>query len=207
MDLSVLVSGGLVGFAQNAIGITLRPYDTYRRIAKTRNRWELLAIGGLLLAYFATASIVKTAAFRPYLLTKQFVVLGSGAASTYLFVSALLWAVGRRFGGVGEFTGFAIAWAYTLMPTVLWFWATSILYVVLPPPRTTSTQGVLFSLFYLGFSATLLYWKIILSYLALRFSLRMDLRQILLTVLVSSPAILLYGIFMYKMHIFKIPFI
>jgi hypothetical protein len=207
MDLTFAAANGFVGFIQNLEGLVTRPYETFRRLVKNQNAWELLYIAILLAAYFATASIVKTAAFRPFLLTKQFVVLGSSVASMTLVVSYLFYAVARKFGAKGDYKPFAIAWAYTLIPTLLWFWITSILYIVLPPPRTTNPMGMIFSILYLTFSATLFYWKIILCYLSLRFALRMELKSILLTTLAAAIPVGGYCYLMYRLNIFRIPFI
>lgn len=207
MDITKLLVGGFVGFVQNCIGITFRPYETYRRISKANNPWELPYIGLLLAAYFANASLVKTAAFRPFLLTRQFIVLGLAAGGTFVLTSYLFWYFARRLGGTGLYRNLAVGWAYTLIPTLIWFWATSILYILIPPPRTASGAGIMFSILYLVFSATLFFWKMVLCYLAVRFSMRLDLGRILATTGLAGIFLVPYGILMYKAGIFKIPFI
>jgi len=198
---------GVFSFTQTTFGLITRPYETYRRIADRGRVIELPALAALLLLYFSLASIVKTAAFRPYLLTRQFVVLCSGAGFLYLLTAMALWKAARALGGTGSFGKFARCWSYTLIPTVCWFFATSLLFVLLPPPRTTSAQGIAFSLLYLVFSATLFFWKVILSYLSLRFAMRLTLVRICLSVLFVSPLIVGASIFLYSLGIFKIPFI
>lgn len=196
-----------MAFGRNCIGIVTRPYETYRRIVERGSAWELTYIGLLLTLYFATASIVKTNAFRPFLLTKQFVLLAGASAVTYLVVVATLWGVSLFVRKTGKLQCFALAWAYTLIPTVLWFFATSLLSVILPPPRTTSAAGVIFSLLFLVFSATLFFWKAMLAYLALRFAMKLDLAKILMVVGISLPIIGLYSFGMYRFGIFKVPFL
>src|SRR5438093_576119 len=144
-DLMV-VSG--VRFGQTLLGLIFRPYEAYRRIIKQSGAGELFYIALLLAVYFALVSVIKTAAFRPFLLTRQFVTLVSTVGATYLLVVATLWIAGHWVGGKGTIKSFAIAWGYTLIPTLVWFLATSLLYVILPPPRTTSDQGILFSFLY-----------------------------------------------------------
>jgi hypothetical protein len=204
--LDVLVAG-CIGFTRNCVGIVMRPYETLRRIAVSANIWETPYIGVLLLLYFALASLVKTAAFRPFLLTKQFIVLTGAAMGSYLFVIIVLWYSGKIVGGKGTIKSLITSWSYTLIPTLCWFFATSILYVLIPPPRTTRIEGILFSVCYLVFSSTLLFWKVVLGYLTLRFSLHMDLGKILLTFSIAVPAIVLYSILMYRLGIFRIPFL
>lgn len=207
MDLSTYVLSCGLAFGHNITGLFVRPYETYRRIADRGQLGELGFIAILLGGYFALASLVKTAAFRPYLLTRQFVLLSGGSIVSFLAVVAVLWIVGTLVGGKGKPVQFMVAWGYTLIPTVLWFLATSVLYVVLPPPRTESAQGILFSMLYLVFSTTLLFWKIILAYLTLRFGMKLDLAKILRVVFFALPCFAFYSVVMYKMGIFKVPFI
>lgn len=201
----LLVAG--VSFGRNCIGIITRPYETFRRIVERGSVWELGYIGTFLALYFATASIVKTNAFRPFLLTKQFILLAGASAVTYLVVVVTFWSASSFIRKNGQLAHFALAWAYTLIPTLVWFLATSILSVVLPPPRTTSAAGIVFSLLFLVFSATLFFWKAMLAYLALRFAMKLDLAKILVVVGISLPIIGLYSFGMYRLGIFKVPFI
>lgn len=207
MDLaSHIISSGIL-FGHTLAGLFLRPYETYRRIADRGKAGELMYIAVLLGGYFALASLVKTAAFRPYLLTRQFVLLSGASVVSFFAVVAALWVAGRIVGGKGKPVPFIVSWGYTLVPTVLWFFATSVLYVVIPPPRTTSIQGIVFSILYLVFSTTLLFWKIILAYLTLRFGMKLDLGKIMKVVLLVLPLIGVYSFVMYRMGIFKVPFI
>lgn len=196
-----------VVFGRTVVGILLRPYETYRRIIREGSLWELPYIAFLLGMYFALASLVKTASFRPFLLTKQFVLLAGAAGALFVLVVGLLWIVGRIVGGKGQLGKLAIAWAYTLVPTVTWFLATSLLYVALPPPRTESVAGVAFSLLFLVFSATLFFWKGMLAYLTMRFGLRLDLPKIAVMTVICLPIIGAYSLLMYRFGIFKIPFL
>ncbi|OGG09496.1 hypothetical protein A2154_02245 [Candidatus Gottesmanbacteria bacterium RBG_16_43_7] len=194
-------------FLRSAIGIALRPYETYRSIIRRQNVWELFYIAAIMIMYFAGASLIKTAALRPFLLTARFTTLAAGATATYILAVSFLWYTTTRVGGNGSLRALAIGWAYTLLPTVIWFLMTSVLYVAVPPPRTTRFLGLLFSGIYLVFSTVLLYWKVILGYLTLRFAMRLDLGKILLIATVSSPVFAVYSYIMYKLGIFRIPFI
>lgn len=188
-------------------GLVYKPYATYRDIINHGHLGELIYLSLILAVYFAFASLIKTTAFRPFLLTKQFAVLVSSVGATYLLVIGLIWIIGKRLGGRGELSKVGLAWAYTLIPTVVWFLATSLLYVILPPPRTTAPLGILFSLLFLIFSATLFFWKITLAYLTLRFGLRLDLLRILAVWAISLPIIGVYSFGMYKAGVFKVPFL
>lgn len=204
--LEQLLAAG-IAFGRTMVGIIIRPYETYRRIVERGSIWELFYIGFLLVCYFAVASLVKTAAFRPFLLTRQFVVLAAAAGATYMAVIGMIWIIGRKLKGKGTLAGIAVAWGYTLVPTLVWFLTTSLLYVFLPPPRTTSFAGVLFSGLYLVFSATLFFWKLTLGYLTLRFGMKLDLAKILVVAAISVPLLAAYSVVMYRMGIFRVPFL
>lgn len=198
---------GFFSFIHSAWGLVSRPYATYRAIVKRSDSTEGIFIGLFLMMYFALASLVKTAAFRPFLLTKHFVVLTGATLGTYIFMVAILYSLSRLLRGEGRLKSIAIAWGYTLLPTLIWFLITSVMYLVLPPPRTLRLQGVLYSLLYLVFSCALFFWKVTLGYLTLRFSMRLDLWRIVVVAFVVIPLVGLYSVLMYKLGIFRIPFI
>jgi hypothetical protein len=201
------ILSGCIGFVRSSIGLVTRPYETYRRIVNHGSLWELLPLAVLLSCYFAIASLVKTAAFRPYVLTKQFILLATAVFLTYALTVLFLWLVSKVIRGKGDIRSLALAWGYTLIPTLLWFLATSLLYVIFPPPRTGRPLGVLFSALYLSFSTALFFWKAMLSYLTLRFGMRLDLWRIIAVFFIVGGVMAMYSIGMYRLGIFKIPFI
>ncbi len=207
MDIpgSILLAG--ISFGRNLLGLIFRPYETYRRITREASAFELLFIGMLLTVYFAVASVVKTSAFRPFLLTATFIKLASAAGVGFILIVAVFWFSGRFVKSSEKLKGLLIGWAYTLVPTLCWFLSTSLLYLILPPPRTTSVAGIAFSLIFLIFSVALLFWKIMLSYLTLRFGLRLDIKRILIVTMVSLPVAGFYSYLMYRLGIFKVPFL
>lgn len=204
--LSGLIIDG-VTFGRTLLGLASRPYETYRRIVAHGRSGEFFYIGLLLSLYFALASVVKIASFRPFLLTQQFIVLAAGAASGIFCAALSIVGSGRLFGKRAAVKPVLLAWSYTLVPTVTWFLATSLLYVLLPPPRTTSVPGILFSLLFLVFSVTLLWWKVTLSYLTLRFGLKLTLVQAIVVGVCSAPGMAAWAYAMYKLGIFKVPFL
>lgn len=204
--MSGLIIDGVM-FTRALIGLVTRPYETYRRIAMHGRPGELVYLGLLLSFYFALASLVRVASFRPFLLTQQFAVLALGAASGVALAALSIVGIGRLLGKRGSGMSVILSWSYTLVPTVVWFFATSVLYVVLPPPRTTSLPGILFSLLFLVFSASLLWWKITLSYLALRFSLRLTLYQAVIVAVCSAPGMAVWAYAMYTFGVFRVPFL
>lgn len=184
----VLFAG--LSFGRAIVGIATRPYEAYRRIISRGSLWELAYVGVFVSLYCFVSRISVPS-----------------VVVTYVVTVGLFWWAGRLVGAKGKLTGFLIGWGYTLIPTLLWFLATSVLYVFIPPPRTTRPEGLIFSILYLLFSATLLFWKVILSYLALRFGLRLDLAKISVVSLIVLPILALYSISMYRMGIFRVPFL
>ncbi len=207
MDILGGVIMGALRFSRTILGLITRPYETYRSIVHHGNLWELLYIWLFVSLYFALATIVKTPIFRPFFLTKQFLVVLGAALVGYIVITLLLWQIGRLLGGKGTLREIFLAWGYTLIPSVLWFLSTSVLYVLIPPPRTTSFAGLSFSILYLVFSATLFFWKVTLGYLTLRFGMRLDLVKITIVTAIMLPVFALYSIGMYRLGVFKVPFL
>lgn len=205
METSLFVA--FFAFCRNIVGLVTRPYETVRRIVDRSQMAELLYVAILLVFYFSLASVVKIATFRPFLLTREFMVLATGAAMTYMVAVGVFWFAGKLVGATGSLKGLALSWGYSLVPTFLWFLGTSLLYVLVPPPRTTSPQGIIFSILFLVFSATLFFWKITLAYLSLRFSLKLGLGKILIVAAVTLPVFALYSVGMYRWGIFRVPFL
>jgi hypothetical protein len=205
MMQTIAVAGIL--FLRNLAGIITRPYQTYRRIVTKGSLWELGYIGGLVGLYLATATVVKNPYFRPFFLTRQYIVLLSATGCTFCFVVGLCAIMGKLFKSSGTLRALVLGWGYSMVPTLTWFWITSILYIVLPPPRTTGFLGIAFSVVYLLFSAVVFFWKIILAYLTIRFALRFDFKKIVTTCAVGIPLLGIYSVAMYRLGIFKVPFI
>lgn len=207
MDIiDTLVVDGVV-FGRTCIGLVLRPYETYRRIVRHGRPGEILFVGAFLAVYFALASIVKVAAFRPFLLTQQFALLAVGAISGWALSAFCIWFFGSLIRARASLMSIMLAWAYTLIPTALWFLAISLLFVLLPPPRTTSVPGIIFSLLFLAFSATLLWWKVTLAYLTLRFGLKLDFGKCVIVAGACAPVLLAWSVGMYRAGVFKVPFL
>ena len=196
-----------VAFGLRVVGLVTKPYETYRMIVDRSRYGELACIGIIAGVYFFVASFVKTALFSPFLLTRQWIILFSGFILTYILVVSLFWIISSFLGRSGNLKGFVLGWGYTLVPTIAWFWMTSLLYILLPPPRSTQSTGLVFSVMYLLISITLLFWKITLSYLSLRFGLRLDLGKILLLNVIVLPLLGIYSYYMYYAGVFRIPFI
>jgi len=196
-----------IAWGRNIIGLIVRPYETYRQITNRANLGELWYMAALVAIYLGLASVVRVASFRPFLLTRQFLVLLFGVVVNYAVVVVALWIIGKIMGASVRLRALVVGWGYTLVATTAWFMMTSFLYVVVPPPRTTSALGIMFSVAFLVVSATLLWWKIMLSYLTIRFALRLEALRIVLLSIFMAPIVVLESFLMYRLGVFRVPFL
>jgi hypothetical protein len=89
----------------------------------------------------------------------------------------------------------------------VWFYITSSLYVLLPPPRTVSILGISYSYIFIVFSLIVLLWKTIIVYLAVRFSSWLSFQEIIYGVLLFFVWFTPLSYLLYFMKIFRVPFI
>lgn len=98
-------------------------------------------------------------------------------------------------------------WTFSLLPTLIWFFLTLLLYILLPPPRTTSLLGTVFSLLYVTIALVLLWWKLTLIYLSIRFSLKTDFVMTIFLMIIYGVWFLPYTYALYFFSISRVPFI
>jgi len=196
-------------FLKNSLGLIVNPYVTIRELSiKTENFSQILFIHFFVFLYFFLSSIVKTGLHNPYFLTLKFNSLYLASYFGFALMIALFFLSFKLLKSHDFFlVNLIVLWSYSLWPTLLWFFFTSILYLLLPPPRTFSYPGKIYSLFYLSVSLTLLFWKFILYYLTLRFGLKFDLVKIIVSSSVIFPFVVAFSWLMYRLSVFKIPFI
>lgn len=198
----------LVLFLRHTIGSVQSPYETYRELSKGNHLLQVVPIFLLCISYFGWSSLVHHGvSAHPFYLTASFTKVLLGSLGTFGIVLLSLVVVGRLVGGIGGFRTIILPWTYSLLPTILWFFTTSGMTLLFPPPRTLSFLGQLFSFLFISFSIFLLFWKGILYYLTLRFGMKLDMGKIFLASLILFPLGALYALFMYQAGIFRIPFI
>ncbi len=171
---------------------------TMRRIVINKPLFSLVAFFFLTWIYLFFAQAVKTG-----------INIGEvfyAITVTFVFISASMYWVGKLFGGKGEFISVLCVWVFSYIPTLFWFILTTILFILLPPPRTQSMPGQIFSVFFIFISLGLLLWKLLLYFLTLRFSLKLNLWQMMRTTMVLFPLYTLFFLLMNRMQIFKVPF-
>lgn len=171
-----------------------------RKISEERDYGQIVVIFFFIYLYFTVANRFRPFDYDPILLYLVTIV-------TYIvsicFFYGMSWLVNRK----AQLSSFVFTLGYGLIPTLLWFTINSFLYYLLPPPRTLSVSGKVFSLVFITFSISLLLWKVILLYLAIRFSSKLNLFKIVYFLLIYMCALAPYIIYLYLMGIFRVPFI
>jgi len=195
-----------IQFLKNVWGSIQSPYATYRKIV-AEDPYQLIIIFTLIAGYFFLASPLKLHTLHPFLLTVNASRLFTTVLCLYLGICFLLLGLSKLFNGVASLRSVLMAWGYSLIPTLVWFLVTLVMYVLIPPPRTETILGRGFSLLYLTFSLSLFFWKGLLYYLTLRFALKFDLTKIILASLLFFPLLGATSYFLYIFGIFKVPFI
>lgn len=175
------------------------PYKTMRKISLEKDYYQLGIIFFIVFAYFKFIYYLRD---NPYPATLLFIIFLLNFFLTTGFFYLL-----SRYSDKISYRNFVFTFSYSLIPTLIWFICNSILYILLPPPRTLSFLGKGFSIFYFAFSLSLLVWKLILVYLSLRFSSRLGFYRILYMILLYLVWFLPYSIFLYHFKLFRIPFI
>jgi hypothetical protein len=198
----------IVLFLKNGYGVLRAPYKTVRRLSKGQKLYQLAALYLLILLYVFWATVVKKGLhLHPFILTLSFTKLLFGIVFTYVAVLFAIWKIPLLFGGRGSIKTIILPWSYSLLPTLLWFFTVSFLWLLVPPPRTISYQGQAFSALFVFFSTALLLWKLVLYYLTLRFGMKLTMFKIICASVILFPIFILYSRLMYALGIFRIPFI
>ena len=176
---------------RRSILLIITPYKTMRRISTETDYMQIFWIGLFVLLYFSIIGLAK-------ILT--FIVL-------FLGTVAIMYAVGRGWKKMIKISDIVFAFSYGLLPTTVWFYLSLALFYLLPPPRTQSLQGKIFSVLYVSFSLSLLFWKLILTYLAIRFSLKLGFYSSMFTLILYILCILTISYFGFTLGLSKVPFI
>ncbi len=193
-------------FLRNVWGSIQRPYATYRQLVG-QDPVSLSVIFILIGIYFFVVSPIKLHTFHPFLLTLNASRLLSMTITTFFFIILFFACMAKLFRKEVNLSAISNAWGYSLVPTLLWFFTTSIFYLLLPPPRHETLPGRIFSVLFFAFSISLFFWKGLLYYLTMRFALKFDLLRIIGVSFVFFPLLALYSWWMYTLGVFRVPFV
>lgn len=171
-----------------------------RKISLEKDYYQVALILFLVFVYFKFIYYLRD---RPYPATLIFLVF----ILNILLTTKFFYFTSRLFNSKINYFSFLLTYSYSLIPTTIWFISTSILYILLPPPRTFSILGKGFSIFFVAYSLSLLAWKLILVYLSLRFSSRLGFYRIVYLMTLYLAWFLPYSILIYYLKLFRVPFI
>jgi len=184
---------------RNFIFLIFSPYKTIRKISIKSDYYQIGIIFFLVFIYFKFIYYLRA---DPHPATFVFLIF----LINFLLTTGFFYLVSKNSEKV-NFRSFVFTFSYSLFPTLIWFLTNSILYILFPPPRFPSLLGKGFSIFFITFSISLLVWKLILFYLSLRFSTKLNFFRIIYLIILYLMWFVPLSIFFYYFKIFRIPFI
>jgi len=188
---------------RNFILLIISPYKTMRKISLEKDLYQPALIIGLIFIYFKFIYYLRDRIYPATLIYLIFVINFFLTISFFYLLSKLFNKNKKEI----KFYSFVFTFIYSMLPTLIWFLSTSILYIFLPPPRTFSLMGKGFSIFFIAYSLSLLIWKFILVYLAVRFSSKQNFFKVLTMIIYYLIWFIPYSIFLYQFKLFRVPFI
>jgi len=206
MDFKKILVNFLASFfvlLKRFILLIISPYKTMRKISYEKDYYQPIIIISLVFIYFKFIYYLRDKIYPATLIYFLFII---NVLLTIIFFYLLSKLFSKNKKEV-TFSSFVFTFSYSLFPTIIWFLSTSILYIFLPPPRTFSILGKGFSIFFVAYSMSLLIWKLIIGYLAMRFSSKQNFFKIIYMIILYLIWFIPYSIFLYQFKLFRIPFI
>lgn len=197
-----LLSSFLLTF-NRFVGLILNPYKTMRKISLEKDYYQPVFIIGIIFIYFKFIYYLRDKIYPATLIYFLFII---NVLLTVVFFYLLSKLFSKNKKEI-NFSSFLFTFSYSLLPTLIWFLSTSIIFILLPPPRALSFLGKRFTILFVTYSLSLLIWKLILIYLAVRFSSRQNFFRIFYMIVLYLIWFIPYSVFLYQFKIFRIPFI
>lgn len=205
MDFKHVIAGivsSFLFFLRRLIYLVVSPYKAMREISKDDDMLQVLYIFICVVIYFFFANNLRTYPHEPWILFVM-TVIHYLITVTYFALFTILSTKEHHI----KIAPFLLLFSYALIPTLLWFIINSVLYAMIPPPRTPSFLGKGFSLLYVSFSIGMLLWKIIVTYLAIRFATGLRFFRIVYSIILYLIAVIPYSLLLYSLQFFRIPFL
>lgn len=198
----IQIGANLILSLANVFRLIVAPYKTLRTISTNEDLGQVYVIFGAIFGYLYLAHFFREYPYEPMIL---FIMIFFNYAATIIFfyLMSMAFQVKRHIA----ILPFLNTFAYSLIPTLVWFAVNTAFYVILPPPRHTTFLGTTFSIVFISFSVVMLMWKILLMYVSLRFSTKLPFFRLLYTLLIYIAIIIPYSIALYSFGFFRIPFL
>ena len=185
---------------KRTLHLILTPYKTMREISLRGDKTESILLFLSSFLYLIVAGYLRKSVAMG--------IISCGAFILVFYVTAyFFYYISHGFNQEIKKTPFFITFSYTLIPTFFWVITNIILFILLPPPRTMSILGQGFSIIFIAYSISLLVWKLILVYFALRFSSKLGLYRIIYMMLLYLVIFVPLSLLLYYLKIFRIPFL
>lgn len=152
-------------------GLVFFPYRTMRRAVLYPSTDLFYFFSFLFFIFFILQEKIKPLRFSGY---QNFLIFLANFFISCLFFFFLL----RVFNQDLDFKTVVSGYSATFFPTILFFFFNLLSFYLFPPPRSFSLPGFAFSYVYLGIVMVLVFWKIMLVYLFLRFAGRIRVMQV-----------------------------
>lgn len=199
-ELLLSLTAAALIVVRRSVYLILYPYRTMRTISIKSNKQQVWIIFFIAFCYFAASHRIRNSPLQGLLAFGVFLGLFYVTVTFFYLLSV-------RSRPQISFSSFVYTFSYTLVPTLFWFWTTTLLFIILPPPRMYTPLGTGFSIFFVAYSLSLLAWKLILVYLAVRFSSRQGIYRIVYMMILYLIIFLPVSVFFYYQRLFRIPFI
>ncbi len=185
---------------RRVLSLVYDPYRTMRKIAAEEDDLQIAVIFLIIFFYYLLVPSLKPEISEPVI---QFSIV----LFNYIFTVVFIYFFGRILSRQVNVRGLLYLASYALIPTIVWFYLTSGLFFLLPPPRTLSVAGQTFSVVYITISISLLAWKVLLWYLMIRFSTKLQFYEIVFITILYLAVVVPYSFYMYQFGLFRIPFL
>lgn len=192
----------LILFLSRCIRLIFFPYQTMRSISEDEDIIQLFFIFIGIGAYFYIADKFRQSEFHPIAL---FVI-----TIINFLLTALFFILFKKFSKSPikvKIKSGLLLFGYSLIPTLIWFLINLFLFLLLPPPRSISILGKGFSILYMCISVSILFWKVLIEYLAIRFLTGWNFFRIIYAILLYLICAIPYSYFLYNLRLFRIPFL
>ena len=203
MDSKTFMADFLVSLflvVRRSVQLIVSPYKTMRKISQEKDFLQIGIIFFFISAYFLFASLIKNSPIDS-IMNMGIFILQFGV--TVLF----FYGIGLMMSKKKNFRSYLFTFSYTMLPTFIWFTVNSIFFLLFPPHRILSFLGKGFNMLFLSFSLSVFFWKILLVYLAIRFSSGMSFFRILYVFLLYLILLFFYWYLSLHFNLFMVPFL
>ncbi|KXK10467.1 MAG: hypothetical protein UZ22_OP11002000771 [Microgenomates bacterium OLB23] len=203
---SIMASCILV--VRNSIRILHDPYKAMREVSREHDVLQIAIILLVSCGYFLYAAQVRNAGVDALIVASSAMNASLAFVTTFCLSIGFLYMFGKIFRGRQNDMLLRIInlTAYSLLPAFMWFTITSTLFVVLPPPRYATPQGIVFSIVFVVYSLVLLELRFMMLYMTIRFALRTSFLDTVKVMAAYLAVFLPYAFVLYKLGFSRIPY-